>query len=189
MGVQSSGLCRRPRQGTGRWRDYGRGLLGLQRVDKSAVDAGLPHGRPQAAHHRRCDGGEGIEFSAGKSPTPRRSTPRSASRAGRGVRVARGSRALGDERRVADLIVLNDPVGNRLEIFHGGEIASDPFSPGRCISGFRTGPLGLGHVVFHVELSEDSKSYRFIVTPSASASPIIFTSPSRSISARQSAPP
>ncbi len=68
-----------------------------------------------------------------------------------GVMVARGSRALADERLVKDLIVANDPLGNRLEIFHGAEIASDPFMPGRCISGFRTGPLGLGHVVFNVE--------------------------------------
>jgi 2,3-dihydroxybiphenyl 1,2-dioxygenase len=49
---------------------------------------------------------------------------------------------------------VNDPVGNRLEIFHGAETTADPFVPGRCISGFRTGPLGLGHVVFNVESSE-----------------------------------
>jgi 2,3-dihydroxybiphenyl 1,2-dioxygenase len=68
-----------------------------------------------------------------------------------GVQVARGSRALADERRVRDLIVFADPVGNRLEAFHGPEIASDPFKPGRSISGFRTGPLGLGHAVLTVE--------------------------------------
>ena len=59
--------------------------------------------------------------------------------------------ALADERHVKDLIVLNDPLGNRLEMFHGAETASDPFKPGRSISGFRTGPLGLGHVVFNVD--------------------------------------
>ena len=68
-----------------------------------------------------------------------------------GTKVARGSRALADERHVRDLIVLHDPVGNRLEIFHGAETASDPFMPGRNISGFRTGPLGMGHVVMHVD--------------------------------------
>jgi 2,3-dihydroxybiphenyl 1,2-dioxygenase len=68
-----------------------------------------------------------------------------------GTKVARGSRALADERHVKDLIVLNDPAGNRLEIFHGAETASDPFKPGRNISGFRTGPLGMGHVVMHFE--------------------------------------
>jgi len=45
-----------------------------------------------------------------------------------GVKVARGSRALADERRVKDLIVFSDPIGNRLEAFHGAEISSDPSS-------------------------------------------------------------
>jgi len=53
--------------------------------------------------------------------------------------------------RVKDLLVFNDPVGNRLEAVYGSETTSDPFLPGRSISGFRTGPLGLGHVVLHVE--------------------------------------
>ena len=44
-----------------------------------------------------------------------------------------------------------DPAGNVLEAFHGPEIAPDPFRPGRAISGFRTGPLGMGHVVMNVE--------------------------------------
>jgi 2,3-dihydroxybiphenyl 1,2-dioxygenase len=68
-----------------------------------------------------------------------------------GVQVARGSRALADERHVRDLIVFTDPVGNRLEVVHGAENATDPFVPGRAISGFRTGPLGMGHVVLHCE--------------------------------------
>ena len=70
------------------------------------------------------------------------------------IKVARGARALADERHVKDLIVLNDPLGNRLEIFHGAETAAEPFRPGRSISGFRTGPLGLGHVVLNVDTAE-----------------------------------
>ena len=73
-----------------------------------------------------------------------------------GVQVARGSRALADERRVKDLIVLADPLGNRLEIFHGAETATDAFKPGRSISGFRTGPLGMGHAVLHVKDINDA---------------------------------
>ncbi len=30
-----------------------------------------------------------------------------------------------------------------------------PFRPGRAISGFRTGPLGMGHAVFHVKNIDD----------------------------------
>jgi 2,3-dihydroxybiphenyl 1,2-dioxygenase len=68
-----------------------------------------------------------------------------------GVAIAAGSRALAEERRVKDLIVFHDPVGNRLEAFHGGETATEPFKPGRSISGFRTGPLGMGHAVLTCE--------------------------------------
>jgi 2,3-dihydroxybiphenyl 1,2-dioxygenase len=81
-----------------------------------------------------------------------------------GVAVARGSRALADERRVRDLIVFADPLGNRLEAFHGAEVASEPFRPGRSISGFRTGPLGMGHVVLTVErLDEVIPFYRDVL--------------------------
>jgi 2,3-dihydroxybiphenyl 1,2-dioxygenase len=62
-----------------------------------------------------------------------------------GVKFARGARALADERRV------KDPIGNRVEVFHGAEIASEPFRPGRSISGFRTGALGMGHAVLTAE--------------------------------------
>jgi 2,3-dihydroxybiphenyl 1,2-dioxygenase len=68
-----------------------------------------------------------------------------------GVKVTRGSRALADERHVAELISFRDPAGNPLEAFCAPELASDPFKPGRPISGFRTGALGMGHAVLNVE--------------------------------------
>ena len=67
-----------------------------------------------------------------------------------GVAVTRASRALADRRYVADLIHFDDPAGNRLELFHGPMLADAPFRPGRPISGFKTGPLGMGHAVLHV---------------------------------------
>jgi len=76
-----------------------------------------------------------------------------------GIEAAPGSRALADERHVADLIVIADPLGNRLEFFHGAATASDPFVPGRNISGFRTGALGLGHVVLHVERIDEMMAF------------------------------
>lgn len=67
-----------------------------------------------------------------------------------GTKVIAAGRALAAQRKVAELILFEDPIGNRLEAFHGAEIASDPFVPGRPISGFKTGPLGMGHVVLNV---------------------------------------
>jgi 2,3-dihydroxybiphenyl 1,2-dioxygenase len=66
------------------------------------------------------------------------------------VEVRRGNRELATERRVKDLIVFKDPTGTRLEAFYGAESAIEPFKPGRAISGFRTGPLGVGHAVLAV---------------------------------------
>jgi 2,3-dihydroxybiphenyl 1,2-dioxygenase len=71
-----------------------------------------------------------------------------------GVVIRREPQHLADQRYVKELISFSDPVGNRLEIFHGAAVADTPFLPGRCISGFRTGPLGVGHVVLTCEKIE-----------------------------------
>jgi 2,3-dihydroxybiphenyl 1,2-dioxygenase len=67
-----------------------------------------------------------------------------------GVTVKREPTTLADQRFVTDLISFADPSGNRLEAFHGAQLADAAFRPGRSISGFRTGPLGMGHVVLTV---------------------------------------
>jgi len=67
------------------------------------------------------------------------------------VEVSAEPQTLADKRRVRSLISFIDPAGNRLEAFHGAALDDTPFSPGRSISGFRTGPLGLGHAVLTVE--------------------------------------
>jgi 2,3-dihydroxybiphenyl 1,2-dioxygenase len=76
-----------------------------------------------------------------------------------GVAVTRGTRALADQRRVAGLIALQDPVGNRIELVHGAEATDAPFIPGRNISGFRTGALGMGHAVLTVPRMADVLSF------------------------------
>jgi 2,3-dihydroxybiphenyl 1,2-dioxygenase len=67
------------------------------------------------------------------------------------VEVSAEPQTLADKRRARSLISFSDPAGNRLEAFHGAALDDTPFSPGRSISGFRTGPLGLGHAVLTVE--------------------------------------
>ena len=98
-----------------------------------------------------ADGGEGIGFMGWEMADAAALDALARRLEQAGTKVAHGSRALAAERHVKDLVVLHDPVGNRLEFFHGAEISSEPFRPGRNISGFRTGPLGMGHVVLHVD--------------------------------------
>jgi 2,3-dihydroxybiphenyl 1,2-dioxygenase len=64
-----------------------------------------------------------------------------------GIKVAKGSSALISQRGVRDLITFTDPGGFRVEIFHGPALANSQFQPGRAIAGFRTGNLGMGHVL------------------------------------------
>ena len=134
------------------WAGYATRFLGMQLVDKSAASLALrmDDRKQRVIVNAASDGGPsffGWEAArcAQRSMRWRRGSKRA------GVAVARGSRALADERRVQDLIVFADPVGNRLEAFCGAEIAAEPFRPGRSISGFRTGPLGMGHAVLTVE--------------------------------------
>jgi 2,3-dihydroxybiphenyl 1,2-dioxygenase len=68
-----------------------------------------------------------------------------------GVAVQHEGAALADQRFVAGLISFRDPAGNRLEVFHGAAVADQPFHPSRLISGFRAGPLGMGHVLVTVQ--------------------------------------
>jgi 2,3-dihydroxybiphenyl 1,2-dioxygenase len=67
--------------------------------------------------------------------------------AGIAVRVGSEQEAL--ERHVLEVMKLEDPGGNPIEIFHGPEVQySRPFHPGRRMHGrFKTGAGGLGHCI------------------------------------------
>jgi 2,3-dihydroxybiphenyl 1,2-dioxygenase len=133
------------------WATYGTRFLGMQLVDKSRGTLAFRMDDRKQRVIVNAGEGEGLAFygwevaDAGALDALAAHLERSA------VKIARGSRALADERRVKDLIVFSDPVGNRLEVFHGAEKATEPFKPGRSISGFRTGPLGMGHAVLTAE--------------------------------------
>jgi 2,3-dihydroxybiphenyl 1,2-dioxygenase len=71
-----------------------------------------------------------------------------------GIAVKAEPAALADRRAVRSLISFADPAGHRLEAFHGAALADAPFRPGRAISGFRTGRLGMGHAVLTVVEAE-----------------------------------
>jgi 2,3-dihydroxybiphenyl 1,2-dioxygenase len=137
------------------WASYGQNFLGLQRIDKSRASMAFRMDDRKQRLVVDADGGQGIGFFGWEVTDGAAIDAIGAKLEKHGTKVARGSRALADERHVKDLIVASDPAGNRLEFFHGAATASDPFRPGRNISGFRTGPLGMGHVVMHFERLAD----------------------------------
>jgi 2,3-dihydroxybiphenyl 1,2-dioxygenase len=132
------------------WAGYGTGFLGLQLAERSAAQLVFRMDdrrqrlvvTPGEADGARFFGWEVADAVALDAVAARLEAG--------GVAVARGDRALADQRRVAGLIVTEDPLGNRVEIVHGAESTADPFVPGRSISGFRTGALGMGHAVLTV---------------------------------------
>jgi 2,3-dihydroxybiphenyl 1,2-dioxygenase len=133
------------------WASYATRFLGMQLAEKSAssLTFRMDDRKQRVIVNADADGGPGFfGWEAGNAAALDALGGR-LERAG--VAVERGSRALADARRVKDLVVFADPLGNRLEAFCGPEIASEPFRPGRSISGFRTGPLGMGHAVLTVE--------------------------------------
>ncbi len=138
----------------GDWASYGSGLLGLQRVDKSRSALAFRMDDRRQRIIVEADGGDGISFFGWEVADAAALDALAARLEAAQISVVRGSGALADERRVKALIMLIDPVGNRLEFFYGAETANEPFRPGRSISGFRTGPLGLGHVVLNVDSRE-----------------------------------
>jgi 2,3-dihydroxybiphenyl 1,2-dioxygenase len=133
------------------WRQFGTGLVGLQAVERSSsllafrmddrkqrivIDRSMPEGA-------RFFGWEVADAAALDMLAARLEQAE--------VDIIAEPQALADTRRVGGLISFRDPAGNRLEAFYGPEIDDTPFCPGRSISGFRTGPLGLGHAVLTVE--------------------------------------
>ncbi|HWM48780.1 MAG TPA: VOC family protein [Xanthobacteraceae bacterium] len=137
------------------WQSYGTRLLGMQVAERSASTLALRMDDRKQRLIVQADGGEGAAFLGFEVADAAALEGIAARLEAHGTGVARGARALADERLVADLIVFNDPVGNRIEVFHGPQIASDAFKPGRSISGFRTGPLGMGHVVITAARSDE----------------------------------
>jgi 2,3-dihydroxybiphenyl 1,2-dioxygenase len=133
------------------WRQFGTGLIGLQAVERGnsllafrmddrkqriVIDRSLPEGE-------RFFGWEVADAAALDALAAKLEEAQ--------VEVTSEPGTLADNRRVKRLISFRDPAGNRLEAFYGAEIDESPFLPGRSISGFRTGPLGLGHAVLTVE--------------------------------------
>ena len=141
------------------WASYGPNLLGLELVDKTRASLAFRMDDRKQRVLIDAGGGEGIKFFGWEVADGAALDALAAHLDGKDIKAARGSRPLADERRVKDLIVLSDPNGNRVEIFHGAETASEAFKPGRNISGFRTGPLGLGHVVMHVERFDEMMAF------------------------------
>jgi 2,3-dihydroxybiphenyl 1,2-dioxygenase len=133
------------------WRQFGTGLVGLQAVERgnSQLSFRMDDRKQRIVIDRAI--GEGARFFGWEVADAAALDALAARLEDADVAVTAEPQTLADARRVRSLISFRDPAGNRLEAFYGAETDETPFKPGRSISGFRTGPLGLGHVVLTVE--------------------------------------
>jgi 2,3-dihydroxybiphenyl 1,2-dioxygenase len=133
------------------WRQFGTHLVGLQAVERgnSQLSFRMDDRKQRIVIDRAM--GEGARFFGWEVADAPALDALAARLEAAGIAVTAEPQTLADTRRVRALISFRDPAGNRLEAFYGAEIDETPFKPGRSISGFRTGPLGLGHVVLTVE--------------------------------------
>ena len=136
------------------WVSFGTGLLGLQVADRSSSTVAFRMDEQQQRLVVQAGDDGGAAF-FGWEVADAAALDALASRLEKhGVPVKRAARALADERGVRDFVSCEDPAGNRLEIYHGAATASATFKPGRAVSGFVTGALGMGHAVLTAERIE-----------------------------------
>ena len=131
----------------GEWDRFATRLLGMQRVD----DAAGVQAYRMDDHAQRLiiepSAREGLAYIGWEVESPADLEALSKRLIDGGHAVHVGAPSLARSRRVAELVWFNDPEGNRMEVFHGAERAHEPFAPGRPLSGFVTGTMGMGHAV------------------------------------------
>lgn len=133
------------------WSTFATRLLGMQQVDRGAGSRAFRMDDRKQRLLVTDDGTEGLDFMGWEVASPEELDDLAGRLENAGVAVRFEAAGLADQRLVSQLISFKDPDGNHLEVFCKPEIASDPFIPGRPISGFKTGSLGMGHAVLHVE--------------------------------------
>ncbi len=132
------------------WSLYATRLLGMQSVDKAAgMRVFRMDDRKQRLVVEKTNSSD-LQFIGWEVESEATLTHLADRLDAANIRVVEGSRALADERCVGQLVTFGDPEGNRLEAYCHPQLATEPFTPGRPITGFRTGSLGMGHIVLNV---------------------------------------
>ena len=133
------------------WSDYSEKCLGMQRVDrgKGALSFRMDDHKQRLAI--TGDTGDSLAFVGFEVDNKDDLQTYAAKLEANGIKVNIGNSSYSDKRFVEELIHFNDPQGNRVEMVYNQMKDTEPFKPSRPISGFKTGALGMGHVVLHVK--------------------------------------
>jgi extradiol dioxygenase len=144
------------------WHELATNILGMQVIPGD--DRSTSYLRMDECHHRlelRSNGSDDLEFVGWEVPDPATLQRVAQQLEDGGVKVTPGTRDDADDRRVVDLFTCVDPNGIPTEVFCGRPVNQQPFHPTRPMSGFKTGGMGLGHIlVYSASLDESVRFYR-----------------------------
>ena len=133
------------------WSEYSQKCLGMQQVDRAKGTLSFRMDDHKQRLAITGDTGDNMAF-MGWEVESKDDIEMYATRLQKNnIDVIYADKNLCDKRFVEELIFFHDPQGNRIEIVYGPMKDEDPFIPGRPISGFKTGPYGMGHIVIHVK--------------------------------------
>jgi 2,3-dihydroxybiphenyl 1,2-dioxygenase len=144
------------------WKQFAGEVIGLQVIDGDERNS--CYLRMDYWHHRiavRQDGSDDLTYLGLRVAGPEEFHQMRAQLSEAGVKYRAGSPEEAAERRVLELLKLEDPGGNPIEIFHGPQVDyHSPFWPGRGMHGrFKTGEEGLGHCLLRED--DHDKASRF----------------------------
>jgi 2,3-dihydroxybiphenyl 1,2-dioxygenase len=132
------------------WKDFAANILGLELADDGESDRSYL--RMDYLHHRivvHNDGTDDLAYLGFRVAGADEFAEMQQQLSDAGIKFRVGSIEEADERRVLEVMKLEDPDGNPVEIFHGPLTQfTKPFHPGRAMHGrFKTGAGGLGHCI------------------------------------------
>lgn len=133
------------------WRAFGTDVLAMQVIERGADAIALRSDeRCQRVLVQRAER-DGPAFFGFETAGPQALRESAGKLESSGIAVTRASERELGLRCVEDMVWCRDPAGNRIELYHGQAAGDGPFTPPRPHGGFRSGPMGMGHVVLHVE--------------------------------------
>ena len=166
MGVSSLGYVALNVSDMPAWRRLLEQVFGLEpreRTGSSEIDY-----RMDSYHHRLTlypNPGDSVEAIGWEVSSLEELDATVAALRDRGVHVAEDGPSLREQRKVKKLYSYVCPmIGNRQELYYGPLVSNTEFSPSRGIKGYKTGNLGLGHVVMWVaDLAAADQFYREVL--------------------------
>jgi len=132
------------------WKDFATNIVGFELADEGEPDR--CYLRMDYLHHRiimHNDGTDDLAYLGFRVAGADEFAEMQRQLSEAGIKFRVGSADEADERRVLEVLKLDDPGGNPIEIFHGPLTQfSKPFHPGRAMHGrFKTGAGGMGHTI------------------------------------------